>query len=55
MNCPFAQPKWYTCADCVKYETCQDKEKQFSIGTKIKELVANTFDCFVLRKDDTND
>ena len=55
MNCPFAQPKWYTCADCVKYETCQDKEKQFSIGTKIKELVANTFDFFVLRKDDTND
>lgn len=55
MNCQFSQPKWYTCADCVKYETCADKENKVSIGTKVKELVANTFTCFVLRKEDVND
>lgn len=53
--CPFIKPKYYTCADCVKYETCEDKENKVSIGTKVKELVANAFDCFVLRKEDSND
>jgi hypothetical protein len=53
--CPFVEPKWYTCADCVKYKTCEDKENQVSIGTKVKELVANMFTCFVLRKEDAND
>ena len=55
MDCPFVQPKWYTCADCIKYETCEDKEKQFSVGTKIKDLVANAFTCFILRKEEAND
>lgn len=55
MNCPFLEPKWYTCDDCAKYENCEDKENQVSIGTKVKELVANMFTCFVLRKEDAND
>ena len=55
MRCVFAEPKWYTCADCVKYESCVYKEEQVSVGTKVKELVANVFDCFVLRKEDAND
>lgn len=53
--CPFVEPKWYSCADCVKYETCEDKENKVSIGTKVKDLVANTFTCFVLRKENAND
>ena len=53
--CPFVKPRWYTCADCIKYETCTQKEEQAPIGTKFKELVANVFDCFVLRKEDIND
>ena len=40
-----------TCKDCIHYDVCGTKEEKVSLGTRVKELVADNFTCFKNKAD----
>lgn len=36
-----------TCKDCKNYEDCKLKNEYIALDTRVEELVANDFKCFV--------
>ena len=40
-----------TCKDCISCDVCKLKEEKVSLGTRVEELVADSFNCFKNKAD----